>query len=126
MFDNDVFLEEMDKLITLSSRTRVFMNVSCRHWKPSIDIYETAEDFVAVIELAGVSIDDVSVAVSDGQLLIQGQRKINRAEDCIRPLRMEMDSGRFSRTLRISESIDEDKINARMKDGLLTITLPKK
>ena len=125
MFDRDNFLDEMDKLIALSSGTKLFMNVSCRYWKPSTNIYETAESFIVVLELAGVSKQDVSVTVRDSRLIIHGRRNIPVKASRLRPLRMELDSGLFLRTINLAGGIEETHIDAQLTDGILTITLPK-
>jgi HSP20 family protein len=63
--------------------------------------------------------------VHDNALTISGERKVERTESDGEPSRAERFFGRFQRTVTLAKPVDVNKVNARYKDGILTITLPK-
>ena len=95
-------------------------------WLPSVDIKETEKEFVMSVELPGVTPKDVSVEVKDGCLTISGEKKLESEEKKDRYTRIERCYGSFTRSFTLSENVDETKIGASHKDGVLTLTLPKK
>lgn len=95
-------------------------------WLPSVDVKETEKEFVLSVELPGVNPKDVSVEVKDGTLTISGEKKFESEEKKDRYHRVERCYGSFSRSFTLSEKVDETKIGATNKDGVLTLTLPKK
>lgn len=94
-------------------------------WAPSVDISETNEEFVIKAELPGINKDDVKVAVEDGIVRIQGERKHEKEEKDKKFHRIERSYGSFLRTFSLPMNVDEAKIQAQFKDGLLTVRLPK-
>ena len=94
-------------------------------WAPSVDISETNEEFVVKAELPGINKEDVKVAVEDGVVRIQGERKQEKEEKDKKFHRIERSYGSFMRTFSLPSNVDEAKIQAQYKDGLLTLRLPK-
>jgi len=95
-------------------------------WAPTVDIYETDDDIVVTAELPGLEKDQIGVEYKEGVLTLRGERKLEREvkeENCHR---MERSYGAFHRSFTLPGSIDEEKISARMKNGVLEIHLPKK
>lgn len=95
-------------------------------WAPTVDIYETKDDIVVTAELPGVERDQVSVEYKDGLLTLRGERKSEKETKEENYHRMERSYGIFHRSFALPVTVDEEKINARMKDGVLAIHLPKK
>lgn len=94
-------------------------------WQPAIDVAEDKENFVLKADLPGLKKEDIHVAVEDGVLTIQGERK-SEAEQKERGYhRVERSYGRFVRNLNLGTAVDESKIRANYKDGVLEITVPK-
>jgi HSP20 family protein len=91
---------------------------------PRVDILETPDEFRAEVELPGVRPEDIDVNLENGILKIQA-RAFERSSGTLRALVREFGSGTFTRSLRLSESIDAAKISAEVKDGLMTLRLPK-
>jgi HSP20 family protein len=91
---------------------------------PRVDILETPEEFRVEVELPGVRPEDVDVNLENGILKIQA-RAFEREAGTSRALVRELGPGMFTRSLRLSDSIDAAKITAEMKDGLMTLRLPK-
>jgi HSP20 family protein len=94
-------------------------------WSPSVDVAETAEEYVVKAELPEVRKEDVKINVEGGVLRITGERKQEKDEKNKRFHRIERFHGTFLRSFGLPDSIDESKVSAEFKDGLLTIRLPK-
>ena len=91
---------------------------------PYVNIYETKDDFVLVANMPGVSKDDVKLKLEEGALTIFG--KINYDEVVNRKYILnEAGVGNYFRKFKISNSIDESKIDAKYENGQLVVTLPK-
>ncbi|HWP26838.1 MAG TPA: Hsp20/alpha crystallin family protein [Xanthobacteraceae bacterium] len=89
---------------------------------PNIEVSETDKDVKVIAELPGLDEKDVQVELSDGVLVIKGEKRAD-TEDKDR-LISERFYGRFERRIPIDE-VDEDKVTASFKNGVLTVTLPK-
>ena len=95
-------------------------------WTPVVDIWETPEAFRIDMEVPAVQADDVDVSVDEGVLRISGVRKqVERAED-EQNHRLERRYGSFSRTFKLPENADEEKISARVNNGVLALSISKK
>lgn len=94
-------------------------------WAPTCDIVEGPEDFVIKAELPGVNRQDVKIGVEDGTLRISGERKQEKEEKDKKVHRIERSYGSFVRTFSLPANIDESKIAAEYKEGVLTVRLPK-
>lgn len=93
-------------------------------WSPALDLYQTSDDVVAVIELPGMKKEDIEISLHDGTLTISGERKDETAaqENAARTERV---TGKFRRSISLPTRVDSNKVNATYKDGILTVTLPK-
>lgn len=95
-------------------------------WSPPLDLHDEDEQLVARVELPGFSKDCIQLNYQDGVLTIAGERKADYAEgEEPEAYRCERMSGRFSRDIALPVPVKADKIEARYKDGVLTVTLPK-
>jgi len=97
---------------------------TCSEYSPHIDVVETKDEFRVEVELPGVRAQDVDVDLENGMLRIRG-KATPRDESGHRVRVRELSTGDFVRTLRLSDSIDSGRIQAKTKDGLLTLHLPK-
>ncbi len=93
-------------------------------WTPALDLYQTNDDVVAVVELPGMRKEDIELSLHDGILTISGERKEEAAKED-KPARTERFVGRFRRSISLPTRVDANKVNASYKDGILTVTLPK-
>jgi HSP20 family protein len=94
-------------------------------WAPSVDITESNEEFLIKAELPGVNKDDVKVDIENGVLRIQGERKQEKEEKGKKFHRVERSYGSFLRTFALPTNIEETKLQAQYKDGVLVVHLPK-
>ncbi len=95
-------------------------------WDPPIDVYETPARYVVTAELPGLSRDQIDLAVQDNRLTIRGVRPAAGPETATRHFhQVERGHGSFQRTFEFVEPVDQASIAADLRDGVLTITLPK-
>ena len=94
-------------------------------WVPSADIVENEKDFIVRAELAGVDPKEVRLTVNENVLTISGERKFDYDDEKDNYHRLERLYGSFTRSFTLPRTIDEDKIHADYKHGVLTIRLTK-
>jgi HSP20 family protein len=90
---------------------------------PQVEVVETDKDIRVSAELPGLDSKDVEVLMHDGVLTIRGEKK-SEIEDKERAF-SERYYGRFERRIPLGEAIEEDKVDAAFKNGVLTVTLPR-
>ena len=94
-------------------------------WSPAVDIYETTEDIIIKAEIPGVSKKDISVELKNDSLYLKGERKFKKEFKEENYHRMERSYGTFSRIFSLPTSVEQDKIKAKFKNGVLQISIPK-
>jgi HSP20 family protein len=95
-------------------------------WKPPVDIYETAEEVIVLVEVAGMNKKDIAVTLDNNILKISGVRPDYSPAAKNRIHQMEIDYGKFERMMKITIPIDTENTSAHYKEGFLKITIPKK
>ena len=95
-------------------------------WTPAVDIYENHDSVVVKAELPGVEKDQISVEVKDGILSLRGERKFEKEVKEESYHRIERSYGNFQRSFSLPVSVDQEKVTAKFKDGVLEVKLPKK
>lgn len=91
---------------------------------PALNVWEDAQNVYAEAEIPGIKIDQIEISVAGDQLTIRGQRKSEEREG-VACHRHEREFGEFTRVTRLPAAIDPNKVQAALKNGVLTITLPK-
>lgn len=97
-----------------------------RGWTPNTDIMETEDSVVILMDLAGISKEEIKVEGDENVLKVSGLRARKPQQKIKRFHRMEIDYGPFEKLFRVPPGLEMDKIQAVHKDGFLEITLPKK
>ncbi len=97
-----------------------------RAWTPAVDIFENDNNIVLKAELPGVDPKDVEVRVEDSTLYLKGERKFEKEVKEENYHRIERSYGSFARSFSLPGTIDSEKVQAEYKDGLLTLTIPKR
>jgi len=98
--------------------------IPARTFVPTADIYEDRDALKVVLEMPGVEKGNVDVRVEEGVLFVEGRLDLAKYRG-LQPLYTEYNIGNYSRSFRLSNAIDQDKIGAELKDGVLSLTLPK-
>ena len=97
-----------------------------RPWTPSVDIYETENELVVKADLPDVDLKDIDVRVENQTLTIAGERKFEKQDNVAGYHRIERSYGNFTRSFAVPNSFDTEKIAASFKNGVLSVSLPKK
>ena len=93
-------------------------------WTPPVDLYETADVFVLTAELPGLTREEIEIHAEESRVVIRGARAGGQYS-CEQYHRVERGQGRFSRAFALPEPIDVESVTADLKEGLLTLTMPK-
>lgn len=96
-----------------------------RTYTPNVDIIETPDEFLVLADMPGVAPDAIDIQYEQGVLTMNGRVEPRQQEDRTNYLLREYGVGDFYRSFRIGEGIDTDKIEARLKDGVMELHLPK-
>ena len=120
----DVF-NDMDKLFNNYRINDSIINDDDSFWIPSFDIIESNNSFILSTDLPGLEKKDINIDINDRLLTISGERKTNIKKDNDDWLYNELRYGRFSRSFTLPESINENKIKANFKNGVLNLEIEK-
>ena len=93
-------------------------------WQPPVDLYETADAYVLTAEIPGVEREDLDIQTGEGRITISGLRQ-ERPLACEQFHRLERGHGSFQRSFQLPLPIDHAAVTADLKDGVLTIRIPK-
>jgi len=104
--------------------TKQESTVPVRSFMPVTDIFETDQALTVVLEMPGVSKESVEVGVESDVLTIAGRIDFSKYNG-LQPLYTEYNIGNYSRSFQISSKIEQDGIKAELKDGVMTLVLPK-
>ena len=91
-------------------------------WTPASDIYETDSGYVIALDLPGIDRNALEIDVDDNRLVVKGTRLIDHSKQH----RSERPCGKFLRTFSVPAAVDQGKIAAEYKDGVLQVRLPKR
>lgn len=94
-------------------------------WTPSVDIFETQENIVLKAELPGLEQKDISIEVRDNTLTLRGEKKFEKEVKEENYHRIERSYGTFQRIFTLPDTVQQDKVKAKFKDGVLEINMPK-
>jgi HSP20 family protein len=97
-----------------------------RPWAPAVDVYETENELVLKADVPDIDLKDIDVRVENQTLTLAGQRKFEKQNSGTGYHRIERNYGNFTRSFAVPNTFDTENINAGYKNGVLTVTLPKK
>ena len=118
-------MEETKALTTVEEKRSWEEALEKESWvAPLVDIYETNDEYFLMANMPGVSKEDMKVKIDDGDLIIMGRLDFS-TEMQRKYLMKEIDSSNFYRKFKLSESVDESKIDAKLENGRLLVHLPK-
>jgi HSP20 family molecular chaperone IbpA len=98
--------------------------VPARVFLPQTDIFETEQALTVILEMPGVDKDKVDVKVENDVLQIEGWINFSRYEG-LQPVYTEYNIGNYARSFQLSSKIDQDRITAELRDGVMKLVLPK-
>ncbi|OGL43907.1 MAG: hypothetical protein A2161_18125 [Candidatus Schekmanbacteria bacterium RBG_13_48_7] len=123
--DLDLMTDTMDQIIDeVISRNRIFLIRSDRGWVPAVDIYETESEIILLAELPGVKKEEIQVTLGNKHVKFCGIRHDIAPKQRIH--QMEIDFGKFERTIKVPAAVTDEGSSATYSDGFLVIRLQKK
>ena len=111
-------------LLALQDQIGQLVGSDAPGWTPPVDLFETSGAFVLTAELPGLSREQIDIHAEESRITIRGERTVGQVP-CEQYHRVERGHGRFSRAFLLPEPIDIEAVTADLKDGLLTVTIPK-
>lgn len=119
--------EQMNHLFEESlARSRGQEERGTAYWSPAVDIYETGDHLVIKAEIPGLSRKDITLEVTDNQVTLSGERRFEEEIKSENYHRLERAYGPFKRCFPLPYYVDQDKVSAKFKDGILEVIFPKK
>ena len=118
--------DEMDDMIN-----SVFKNAwnfpvrGNRNWSPAVDVKESDDSFILTADIPGLTKKDVKINITDGVMPVSGERTMENEKDNDHYHYRERYHGSFSRTFNLPETVNDEKITASFKNGILKVDLPK-
>ena len=117
-FDWERMMEEFEQPLGLTMPRE-------RPWWPAVDIDEDDKAITIEADLPDMNRKDIKIALENGYLTIRGERKVEKKEEKKKYRRVERSFGAFERSFTLPENVDDKKISADYKNGVLKATLPK-
>lgn len=114
MFDQDLALFDGENT-----------NIATSNWTPSVDIREENDKYVFTADIPGMDPEQIEVTADNGMLTIKGERESEKKEEKKNYKRIERSWGSFYRRFSLPDNVDTGKIDARSKDGVLELSIPK-
>jgi HSP20 family protein len=105
---------------------RAFQEQNLTTWAPAVDIYEGEHELVVKADLPDVKSEDLDIRVENNILTIRGERKFEKKADEKNYLRVERAYGSFARSFSLANTVNTEAIKADYKDGVLTLSIPKR
>jgi HSP20 family protein len=111
-------------LLALHDQIGQLVGTDAPGWTPAVDLYETEHAFILTAELPGLTRDQIEIHAEESRIVIRGDRSGVQVP-CEQYHRVERGHGPFSRAFVLPEPIEVEQVSADLKDGLLTLTIPK-
>lgn len=108
------------------SLSRLFSEPASRPWSPAVDIFENENELVLKADVPDVDPKEVGIQIENGTLTLKGERKFEEHRNGKAYHRIERGYGSFVRAFTLPDTVDPEKVKADYKNGVLTVTLPKK
>ena len=116
--------DPLQDLLALHERINRLAGTDEAGWMPPVDLRETPDRYIVTVEVAGLERDDVQIQIQDGKLTLRGERRPSDRQH-ERFERVERGHGRFIRTFVLPHPVEVDGISADLRDGVLTVSVPK-
>ena len=116
---------EMDRLFDRIAEMKWNELPALGDWAPSMDVSETKESLVCKLEVPGMEQKDIQISLQENLLTIKGEKRQEKEEKEEHYHRIERSYGSFTRSLRLPVAVDASKVTATVKNGVLTVVLPK-
>lgn len=123
----DSMQKEMQRFMEhVSGKKPHFLGLSEKAWEPLCDVFETDDNFIVVVDLAGVLVNEVDLTIQSRKLILKSVRKEVPSPPKRDYHQMEIPFGPFQREIDLPEEVDGETINARYREGFLIVECKKK
>ena len=116
---------EMDRLFDRLAELKWNELPALGDWAPSMDVSETKDSLICKVEVPGMEQKDIQISLQENLLTIKGEKRQEKEEKEEHYHRIERSYGVFTRSLRLPVAVDAGKVTATVKNGVLTVALPK-
>jgi HSP20 family protein len=116
---------ELDQMLSRYMRDGLSPSGDHLQWRPTADITETDKEYLIKADLPEVKKEDIEISVDNGVLTLSGERRVEKSTENEKEHRRESFYGSFQRSFALPDDVDQDKITADCKDGVLKVHLPK-
>ena len=116
---------QMGRMLRSTSLSRTRPMVSSGGWQPDVDVYETTDNIIVLMDTAGIDMDNMTVTAKKNSITVQGRRSLPKRGNvcCIHQLEIEM--GFFKRTITFPVSVQVAATTFSCQNGILEIKMPK-
>ena len=116
---------QMGRMLRSTSLSRTIPMASSGGWQPDVDVYETTDDIIVLMDTAGIDMDNMTVTAEKNSITVQGRRSLPKRGNvcCIHQLEIEM--GYFKRTISFPVPVKFAKPAFNCQNGIMEIRLPK-
>jgi HSP20 family protein len=118
--------EQVNRFFEDSFRARFGDDSAITAWAPAVDIFEDGDQMVLKADLPDLDEKDIDIRIENNTLTLRGERKFEKKVSEENYLRVERAYGTFSRSFSLPNTVDGEKIRAEYRNGVLTVTLPKR
>lgn len=123
--NNPAVFENINQWFDLITDDNVLnQEYSTKKWEPNFELYQNNNHYLIQAELAGLNKEDISIEVIDNMLKISGERKEISGEDKSKNIYSHIRYGEFNESFKLTENVLDNKISAKMEDGILKVTIP--
>jgi len=124
-FQGSTLQDQINRLFT-ETFGRASEEGSITTWAPAVDIFETEHELVVKADLPDIKPEELDIRVENNILTIRGERKFEKKVSEDKYLRVERAYGAFSRSFSLANTVNAEAIKAEYKNGVLTLTVPKR
>ena len=117
--------DDMNRLMNTVFNNNIYKQDIKENWMPAVDVNEDSTSFTLTADIPGLNKSDIDISVEDNILRISGDREYIKTDKDIEYHYHERNHGKFFRSFKLPLTVDEKKISAVFKNGVLTIILPK-
>jgi HSP20 family protein len=116
---------QMGRMLRSSSLSRMIPMTSSGGWQPAVDVYETSDDIIVLMDTAGIDVKNLSITAENKRIIVEGRRNLPKRGNvcCIHQLEIEM--GYFKRIISFPVSVKFAEPVFSCQNGILEIRLPK-
>jgi HSP20 family protein len=125
-YDPFAELENLPGLRMFQDAVSRMTEPTARPWVPPVDVLETENELILKADLPDIDLKNVDIQMENNTMTLKGERKFDRKEGKEGYHRIERSYGSFTRYFTLPDTVDTEKVRAEYRNGVLTVTLPKK